>query len=407
MSGATSVKSAPLALATAQDRLVWLAPALPVEHRATSECAGFYLAHPVTAHRNQPDAPTSAMDGYAMRSADLPGPWTIVGESAAGHPFEGAVNALQAVRISTGATVPDGADMVLLQEDANAVGNSVTLTGTPPAPPSRHIRPLGMDFVESAALLAPGSRIGPAQIGLAIAGGHSYLRVRRPVNLTIIDCGDELARPGAPMQPHQIPDSNGPMLAALASTCPVRVTRIGPVADTLDALGAALESARSADIVVTSGGASVGDHDLVRPALEAAGATLEFWRVAIKPGKPLLVARRDKQVILGLPGNPASAFVTGFLFMLPLLRAALGAAQPLPRTIPARLAQAMPQGGSRTEFLRGHWDGESVTLDPLQDSGALTPLARSNALIVREARAEARPVGAIVRVYLLDNGGIA
>ena len=401
------VRTPPLPLAEAQRRLMFLAPQLPVEHRAAAECAGFYLANPVTAHRTQPEAPLSAMDGYALRAADLPGPWAVVGESAAGHPFAGTVGAGQAVRISTGAVMPDGADAVLLQEDMTRDGDQVTLTGTPPSPPGRHIRSAGMDFVASTPLLDVGSRLGPAQIGLAIAAGHQYLRVRRPVDLVIIDSGDELARPGRAIKPHQIPDSNGPMLAALAATCPVHVTRIGPVADSLTELGAAFDEARRADIVVTSGGASVGDHDLVRPALEAAGATIDFWRVAIKPGKPLLVARRGQQVVLGLPGNPASAFVTGFLFMLPLLRAALGAADPLPRTIPARLAEPMPAGGGRTEFLRGHWNGESVRLDPLQDSGALSPLARANALVVRHAGAAAVPAGTIVPIYLLDNGGIA
>ncbi|MEO0033192.1 MAG: hypothetical protein RIS94_2950 [Pseudomonadota bacterium] len=405
-------KAPPLPLAEAQRRLIFLAPQLPVEHRAAAECSGFFLAHPLTAHRAQPDAPLSAMDGYAMRAADLPGPWTVIGESAAGHPFAGSVGPGETVRISTGAVLPDGADMVLLQEDAGRDGDIVTLTGTPPSPAGRHIRPAGMDFAEAAPLLAAGSRLGPAQVGLAIAGGHQFLRVRRPVNLVVIDSGDELGHPGKPLAPHQIPASNGPMLAALAAQVPVNVTRIGPVPDDLDALVAALHQARGADIVVTSGGASVGDHDLVRPALAAAGATLDFWRVAIKPGKPLLVARRPlpnngAQVILGLPGNPASAFVTGFLFLLPLLRAALGAEQPLPRTIPARLTHDMPAGGSRMEFLRARWDGASVTLDPLQDSGALSPLARANALVVREARAPAMPAGTNVPVYLLESGGIA
>lgn len=410
------VRTPPLPLRTAQERLVSLAPDLAIEHRAVADCTGFYLAHPITAHRTQPDAPLSAMDGYAMRAADLPGPWQVIGESAAGHPFGGTVAAGQAVRISTGAVLPDGADMVLLQEDAARDGDRVTLTGTPPSPTGRHIRPAGMDFVADAPLLAPGTRIGPAQIALAMAGGHQHLPVRRPLHLAIIDSGDELVGPGKPLAPHQIPASNGPMLAAMAAGLPVQVTRIGPVADRIDDIVAALEQAGGADIIVTSGGASVGDHDLVRPALAAAGVTLDFWRVAIKPGKPLLVGRRDHgagpefaspQIVLGLPGNPASAFVTGFLFMLPLLRATLGAAEALPRTIPARLAADLPAGGSRAEFLRARFEGGAVTLDPLQDSGAITALARSNALVVREARAPALPAGSEVPVYLLETGGIA
>ena len=408
-----SPPAAPLALHVAQQRLVWMAPALAIDHRASAECAGFYLAHPVNAHRSQPDRAVSAMDGYAMRAADLPGPWRVIGESAAGHPFAFAIAAGEAVRISTGAALPDGADMVLMQEDAAREGDRLALTGTPPSPPAAHVRPAGMDFALDTPLLAPGSRIGPAQIALAIAGGHPYLRVRRPVRLAIIDSGDELALPGKPLQPGQVPASNGAMLAAMASVLPVEITRIGPVPDRLDDLVAALDQAARADVVVTSGGASVGDHDLVRPALAALGVEIDFWRVAIKPGKPLLVGRCPRpggaapQVVLGLPGNPASAFVTGFLFMLPLLRAALGAADPLPRTIPARLAGDMAEGGNRTEFLRARYANGLVTLDPLQDSGAITSLARANALVVREARAAPVRAGTEVAVYLLETGGIA
>lgn len=401
------MRTPPLPLAEAQSRLLALAAALPVEHRTVSECLGHYLAEPLLARRTQPAAALSAMDGYALRSADLPGPWQVIGESAAGHPFTGSVGAGQAVRISTGAMVPDGADMILLQEDAAREGETMHLTGTPPAPPQRHVRPAGMDFSRDAVLIAAGTRIGPAQIALAIAGGHSHLPVRRPLRLTVIDSGDELVLPGTLPALHQLPASNGPMLCAMAAGLPVTITHIGPIADQLEDLAQALGSAGYADVIVTSGGASVGDHDLVRPALEAVGASIDFWRIGIKPGKPLLVAKRGGQIILGLPGNPASAFVTGFLFMLPLLRAMLGAVKPLPRTIPARLTSAMNAGGSRMEFLRARWDGVTVTLDELQDSGALAPLARSNALVVREAGAPAKAAGTDVLIYLLENGGIA
>lgn len=397
----------PLPLAEAQARLLALAPALPAEHRAVGECLGHYLAEPLLARRTQPAAPLSAMDGYALRAADLPGPWAVVGESAAGHPFGGTIRKGEAARISTGAILPDGADMVLLQEDAERTGDTVRLTGQPPAPPERHIRPSGMDFAEHATLIDAGTRIGPAQIALAIAGGHSHLPVRRPLRLTVIDSGDELVRSGTLPGAHQLPASNGPMLCAMAAALPVAITHTGPIADNLTDLAAALEAARDADVIVTSGGASVGDRDLARPALEAVGATIDFWRVGIKPGKPLLVATRGSQIILGLPGNPASAYVTAFLFLLPLLRASLGAARPLPRTILARLGGPMAKGGSRMEFLRAQWDGGTVTLDPLQDSGALSPLSRANALVVREAGADTKAAGTDVPVYLLENGGIA
>lgn len=401
------MKTPPLPLAEAQARLLALAPVLPVEHRAVTDCLGFYLAQDLHARRTQPAAALSAMDGYALRSADLPGPWRVIGESAAGHPFGGTVGTGEAARISTGAILPSGADMVLLQEDSERDGDVLQLTGEPPLPHDRHIRPAGMDFHSDAILIAAGTRVGPAQIALAIAGGHSHLPVRRRLSLTVIDSGDELVPPGQLPELHQLPASNGPMLCAMAATLPASVRHVGPVADRLEDLARALNDAADADVIVTSGGASVGDHDLVRPALEAVGASLDFWRVGIKPGKPLLVATRGQQIILGLPGNPASAFVTAYLFLLPLLRATLGASQPLPQPITARLATPMPKGGGRMEFLRARWDGQSVTLDALQDSGALGPLSRSNALVVREAGAESKTAGTDVPVYLLENGGIA
>ncbi|MBB3861100.1 molybdopterin molybdotransferase [Novosphingobium hassiacum] len=401
------MRTPPLPLAEAQGRLLALAPQLTIEHRAVSECLGHYLAESVTSRRTQPAAPLSAMDGYALRSDSLPGPWQVIGESAAGHPYAGTIERNQSARISTGAIIPQGANMVLLQEDTTREGDTLRLTGTPPSPTDRHIRPAGMDFVGDSILLEAGTKIGPAQIALAIAGGHSHLPVRRPLRLTVIDSGDELVLPGQALNAHQLPASNGPMICAMAAALPLAITHTGPIADNLTDLAAALEAAHDADLIVTSGGASVGDHDLVRPALEAVGASIDFWRVGIKPGKPILVAKRGSQIILGLPGNPASAYVTAYLFMLPLLRASLGAAQPLPRTIPARLAEPLAKGGSRMEFLRAQWDGTTVTLDPLQDSGALSPLSRANALVVREAGADAKPAGMDVPVYLLENGGIA
>ena len=400
-------KTPPLPLEEAQRRLIALAPSLPVEHRAADMCLGLYLAEPVAARRTNPAAPLSAMDGYALRAADLPGPWRVIGESAAGHPWSGAMSPGEAIRISTGAIVPPSADMVLLQEDSLRDGDTLALIGTPPAPTDRHIRPAGMDFALDSPLLASGSRLGAAQIALAIAGGHTHLPVRRAVTLAIIDSGDELAALGTAPGPAQIPASNGAMLALMAAQVPVVVSKLGPVPDRLDALVAAFDAAQGADVIVTSGGASVGDHDLIRPALEAAGATLGFWRVGIKPGKPLLVAQRGMQVILGLPGNPASAFVTAYLFMLPLLRAALGASAPLPRPFRAALAADLPAGGSRMEFLRAHWDGEKVTLGALQDSGMLTPLAHANVLVLRIAGAPLAPAGTFVPVYLIENGGYA
>ena len=399
--------AAPLELKAAQARLLALAGPLPLERVPVGDALGRYLGESLLARRTQPPADLSAMDGYAMRSADLPGPWRVLGESAAGHPFAGTVGAGEAVRIATGALLPAGADMVLMQEDAGRSGAALALTGAPPVPPSKHIRFAGLDFAEGRELLPSGARLGPAQLALALAGGHKWLAVGRKPKVVVIDSGDELASDPEHCAVHQIPASNGVMLAALAAALPCEVRRIGPVADRLEAITAALEAAGDADLIVTSGGASVGDHDLIRPALEAWGAKLDFWRVAIKPGKPLLVARKGPALVLGLPGNPVSSYVTAYFFLLPLLRALLGAASPLPRGIGAILAEHLPAGGPRQEYLRGHWDGERVTLRTNQDSGALTSLAASNALIERAAHAPPGPAGTRVTIYLLENGGIA
>ncbi len=408
--------AAALSLEEAQARLLALVPSLaegagPIERLSVDEALGRYLAAPLTARRTQPAADLSSMDGYAIRAEDIPGPWRVVGESAAGHPHGGRLQAGEAVRIATGALLPDGASAVLVQEDCARNGETLTLTGTPPSPPSRHIRPRAMDFAEGASLLPQGTRIGPPQIALALSAGYTHLPVRHRPRVTIIDSGDELAAPGEVLPPHRIPASNGAMLAALISTLPCAIQRHGPVPDDLAALIAALDAAAEADVIVTSGGASVGDHDLIRPALESCGATLDFWRVAIKPGKPLLVATRQRvgradQLIVGLPGNPVASMVTGYFFVLPLLRRLLGAGDCLPRVIATTLAAPLPAGGDRREFRRGLWDGQLVREGELQDSGALASLARANCLILREAGAPAAASGDPAWVYPLENGGI-
>jgi molybdopterin molybdotransferase len=398
----------PLPLEEAQARLLALATPLPVQHVDVESCLGRILAESIVARRTQPACDLSAMDGYAVCGGDLSGPWQVIGESAAGHPSDVTVEPGQSVRVSTGAIMPAGGGAVILQEDVSRDGPLLTLTGEPPSPPGRHIRRRGMDFAEGEAVLPAGTRIGPAQLALGIAAGHRHLGVRRPPRLAIVDSGDELAGDCENCPPHQIPASNGAMLSALAtSALPCEIARLGPVADDLGALGAAFERAARADVIVTSGGASVGDHDLIRPALAEWGATVDFWRVAIKPGKPLLVARKGAQIVLGLPGNPVSSHVTAYLFLLPLLRTLAGAAEPLPRPVSARLAAPLPAGGSRREFLRARWDGTSVERISLQDSGALSALAAANALIDRPAGAPGAEPGDTVAVYLLDCGGTA
>jgi molybdopterin molybdotransferase len=397
-----------LPVAEAQARLLALARPLPIERVAVDEALGRFMAEPLVARRTQPPADLSAMDGYALRAADLPGPWRVIGESACGHPFAGTVVHGAAVRVATGALMPLGADMVLMQEDAQREGDALTLAGTPPEPTGKHIRRAGLDFTAGKTLLSAGTRLGPAQIALILGAGYSRVAVRRPPRLAIIDSGDELSSDPGNCAVHQIPASNGAMLAAMAiSAVPCAIERIGPAPDRMEALAQALAQAEGADVVVTSGGASVGDHDLIRPALAAWGAQLDFWKVAIKPGKPIMVASRGNQLVVGLPGNPVSSHVTAFLFLLPLLRALLGAAAPLPRPIPAIAAEDLPAGGPRQELLRGYWDGMQVTRQINQDSGALGSLAASNALIDRPIDAAPVRAGETVWVYCLESGGLA
>ncbi len=392
-----------LELEDAQARLLALVRPLPVEHVDMASARGHYLAEPLLALRTQPAAALSAMDGYAVRGGSA-GPWRVIGESAAGRPFVGSISREDAVRIATGALLPAGCDAVVIQENCRRDGDALTLTDGAAPPIGAHVRPTGLDFTADAELLPAGTHIGPAQIALALAAGHTHLPVRRAPRIAVIETGDELAPPGAPSDPHRLPASNGAMLAAQFAALPGHVETIGPVTDTLEALAAAFARAETADLLVTSGGASVGDHDLLQPALAAWGAQAVFWRVAIRPGKPLLVAVRGAQIVIGLPGNPVSSYVTAFLFALPLARALMGARDPLPTAMIAKLAVPLATGGPRREFVRGVYRAGAVTAQRQQDSGTLHPLATSNALIDRSANASPADTGEEVDIYLLENG---
>jgi molybdopterin molybdotransferase len=389
--------SSPLPLEEAQSRLIDAASPLPIKRVAILDAVGRFLAEPLAANRTQPWADLSAMDGFATSG---PGSWRIVGESAAGHPFAGALANGEASHISTGAAVPDGADAILLVEDA-AVDGAMVSAADPPS--ARHIRRRGFDFRASDELLSAGVRIGPAQLALGIAAGIERCAVHRRPRVAILDTGDELATSLGDSRPDALPASNGPMLAAMIAGL-ADAKRMGPVPDDRAKLFAAFESASNADVIVTTGGASVGEHDLVRPVLEDWGARIDFWRVAIRPGKPLMVGRRGSQWIVGLPGNPASAFVTAFFFVLPLLRRLGGASanDALPKGLRAILADGVPAGGKRREFLRGIRTGASVYPIAERDSSALRALAAADCLIDRPAHADALTAGACVEVYPLD-----
>jgi molybdopterin molybdotransferase len=395
-----------LPLDEAQRQLLALASDPQAEPIATEAALGRVLAKDLLAVRTQPAADLSAMDGYAICGE---GPWTKIGESRAGEPFNGALQPGQCTRISTGAHMPQGSDRVLIQENAAIAGDVIAATDMPP--PERHVRKRGFDFSKGDQILPAGTLIGPAQIALAMSSGNARVEVAVPPSIAVLDSGDELVADPSACDDHQIPASNGPMLAAmLRPLVGDRITRIGPVKDDRAALAESLAQvdAIEADILITSGGASVGDHDLIKPALQDWGAELSFWKVAMKPGKPLMVATRNgphgPQVILGLPGNPVSSFVTSFLFALPLLRRALGMANLLPAPHQMIAGEALPEVGSRQEFLRGVHDGTTVSRASSQDSSALAALAQANCLIDRPAGSPAVAIGDPVPVYLLESG---
>ncbi len=397
-----------LPVAEAQARILALAAVLPVERAALSKASARWLAEPLIALRDQPWADLSAMDGYAIREADLPGPWTVSGESrAGGTPPSAPLGAREAMRIFTGAPLPDGADCILIQEEAAREGDRLTLTGDPPSC-GHHVRAKGSDFRTDAMLLPVGTKLGPAGLALAATAGHGTLAVRRRPRVALISTGDELVPAGAPCPPGKLPSSNAVMLAAMLESEGAEVVDLGLVPDDLAALTAAFaDAAARADIVVSTGGASVGDHDLVGPAIVAAGGALDFWKIAMRPGKPLMAGTIGPAVMMGLPGNPVSAFVTAMLFLLPLVRHCAGAPDPLPRFGDVPSGVALPPGGSRAEYLRGRVEGGRVVTIVSRDSAALGALASADALIERPIDAPAVAPGEIVRALAIGPVGFA
>ncbi len=375
-----------LAVAEAQARLIALAVPVPIETLPIGEAHGRWTAADITALRTQPSHDLSAMDGYAIRCSDLPGPFRLIGESAAGHPFAGTVNGGETVRIFTGAAMPEGADTVLVQEEALRAGDEISLSGEGPPSLGSSVRRRGLDFVHDACLIDRGERLTAARIALAAAAGHGSLVVNRPIRVALVATGDELVPPGTATHGAQLPESNGVMLAAILRELPVNVTDHGILPDRIDALTARF-STIDADILVTTGGASVGDHDLVRPALEAAGGQIDFWRIAVRPGKPMMAGMLGKTLILGLPGNPVAAFVTAHLFLRPLIAAFGGARHRIPSTLSAILGTPLPANNARQDYLRATIRDGRVWAAHVQDSSMLLVLAGADCLIVRPPHA--------------------
>ena len=387
-----------LPVAEAQARLLALAAPVEIQLAPIVEAAGRWAAASVIARRTQPFANLSAMDGYAIRFSELPGPWRVTAESRAGSLPPAPLDAGQAARIFTGAPVPPGTDTVLIQEEAARSGDRLMLAGEGPKRIGQNIRPEGMDFKAGDILIQPGDLITAAHVGLAAAAGHASIEVRRPVRVALISTGDELIPVGSEGGPHQLPSSNAPMLRALLDGAGATVTDLGIAPDRIERIVALIQQAADADIIITSGGASVGDHDLVKPAFEAARAQLDFWRVAMRPGKPLMAGTLGQAIILGLPGNPLSAYVTACLFARPLIARLGGSAQPFAPARRARLARPLPANGGRDHYIRGTWTEEGVIALEGQDSAALTNLVKAGLFIIRAADAPAASPGDLVQI---------
>ncbi|MEI9916177.1 MAG: gephyrin-like molybdotransferase Glp [Methylovirgula sp.] len=372
---------------------------------------GRTLSEPLLARRTQPPFRASAMDGFALKAVDLeslPATLKLIGESAAGHGFTDALNRGETVRIFTGAPVPNGADTVLIQEDATLDGDTVTATRT--VVEGRHIREIGIDFADGEVLLPVGTRLGPIDLALAAASGHAEVAVARKPRVAILATGDELVQPGEAASVDQIVASNSFAVAAFVQQAGGEAIDLGIAGDDFAAIEAAVLAARQAeaDVLVTLGGASVGKHDLVRSALTNEGMELGFWRIAMRPGKPLIHGRLGDMLILGLPGNPASSIVCALLFLIPLLRALNGD----PRAAddpsePAILGAPVAPNGPREDYLRAKLnrstDGLPIaTPHDVQDSSLLRVFAHSQCLLVRPPDTPAAAAGDVCRVIKLS-----
>lgn len=378
-----------------------IAAPLPVELAPLSDACGRVLASDLAALRMQPPADVSAMDGYAVRAADVssaPARLTLVGEVAAGHPFDGKVGAGEAARIFTGGVVPPGADTIVIQENTTREGTTVIVNER--SGKGRHIRAAGLDFATGTVLLAKGRRLSDRDLSLAAAMNHPAVPLYRRPKVAVLATGDELVMPGSTPGFGEIVYSNGFATMALARREGCEVIDLGIVPDRLAETAAAVRRARDsgADILVTSGGASVGDYDLVQKALATEGLALSFWKVALRPGRPMMHGRLGSMHVLGLPGNPVSSYVCAVLFLVPLIRRLSGHRDVEPKLEQALLGCNLPENDERADYLRARLTAgpeglPTATPFAVQDSSMLVPLAEANCLLMRAPHAPAAKAG--------------
>jgi len=391
-----------------------LAAIAPVgtEQVSLAQAAGRTLAADALARLTQPPKAVSAMDGYAVRAVDVgkvPVTLKVIGAAPAGRPFAGNVGAGEAVRIFTGAPLPEGADAVVIQEDTAADRNNVIIKEA--APLGQFVRKAGLDFKEGDALLRAGRVLSPRDVGLCAAMNVPWLTVRRKPRIAILATGDEIVQPGEALGPGQIVSSNSWALAAFVEANGGEAINIGIAPDEKATLKTMADSARGADLLVTTGGASVGDHDLVQSALGEIGLSLDFWKIAMRPGKPLMFGKIGATPLLGLPGNPVSSMVCSLLFLAPMLAKFLGRAETEPGRITAHLGADLKANDLREDYLRCTLaraaDG-LIVANPFraQDSSMMATLAKADGLILRAPHAPALKAGDAVEVIPLAAPGL-
>lgn len=397
-----------ISVAEALARVLDGAEPLPAESVPLAEAEGRVLAEDLAAKRTQPPDDVSAMDGYAVRAADVasvPAKLKLIGEVAAGRPFAGTVAAGEAARIFTGGVLPAGSDTVVIQENTAASGDDIVINSATSA--RKNVRAAGLDFRAGAVLLHKGRVLTGRDVSLAAAMNHATVPVHRRPTIAIVATGDELVQPGTEPGPGQIVHSNAFALAAVIRREGGEPLDLGILPDRLDDTIAGVRRARDAgaDVLVTAGGASVGDYDLVQPALAAEGLALAFWKVAVRPGKPLLSGKLGAMRVLGLPGNPVSAYVCSVLFLSPLIRRLLGHDDVEPVVEQAVLGRALPANDERADYLRAtltERNGTPVASPfPVQDSSMLTPLAKADCLVIRLPFAPAAEAGTAVSIVKL------
>jgi molybdopterin molybdotransferase len=383
-----------LPVAEALARILADARPLPAEDAKLDDALGRVLTADLKALRTQPPDNVSAMDGYAMRGADVekaPATLKVIGEVAAGHPFAGKVAAGQAARIFTGGVMPEGSDTVVIQELATREADNVTFNK--PTAKGRNVRLKGIDFTAGQALLEKGRRLNDRDLMLAAAMNYPAVPVHRRPKIAVLGTGDELVPPGGTPGEGEIVYSNGYALRALVRSEGAEAIDLGVVGDTVDAITAAVRRARSAnvDALVTTGGASVGEHDLVQRALAELGMNLSFWRLALRPGRPMMYGRLAAMQVLGVPGNPVSSYICAFLFLIPLIRRLSGRADVNLVPDHAVLGRDMPANDEREDYLRATLEaganGAVVTPLPHQDSSLMAPLSAADCLLIRPAHA--------------------